>query len=162
MNPTIDTFWTAYLNSLPEGTPLPPKGYEAWGFGRTPELASRLGALVVQGTKTATTSLFWCYEAENEPLPEPGDLSLIIDGNGEPLCIIETTEIVVKPFNEVDASFAWDEGEGDRSLAYWRGVHWEVFAEDCADLGREPEETMLVVCERFRKLYPPTTPPARG
>jgi len=41
MNPTIDTFWTAYLTSLPEGTPLPPKGYEAWGFGRTPELASR-------------------------------------------------------------------------------------------------------------------------
>jgi uncharacterized protein YhfF len=45
----------------------------------------------------------------------------------------------------VDAGFARDEGEGDRSLAYWRGAHREYF-------GRQGKfsEDMMLMCERFR------------
>ena len=36
------------------------------------------------------------------------------------MCVIQTTEIRHLPFDEVDAQFAFDEGEGDQSLEYWR------------------------------------------
>ena len=35
-----------------------------------------------------------------------------------PRCVIETTEVSYRRYDEVDAAFAYEEGEGDRSLAY--------------------------------------------
>jgi uncharacterized protein YhfF len=29
----------------------------------------------------------------------------------------------IKPYNEVDEHFAFDEGESDRTLEFWRQVH---------------------------------------
>ena len=150
----IRAFWQTYLASLPEETEPLPDSYTAWSFCDNEQDADELGALVQAGIKTATCSLVWAYAAENEALPAVGDLSLITNWTGEPLCIIETTEIQVKPFNEVDEQFAYDEGEGDRSLAYWRQVHWAVFSRECAAIGQEPAETMPVVCERFRVMFP--------
>ena len=34
------------------------------------------------------------------------------------------------PFDEVSKEHAYKEGEGDRSLAYWRDVHEDFFAEE--------------------------------
>ena len=48
-------------------------------------------------------------------------------------------------FPEVDAAFAYDEGEGDRTLAYWRGAHEIYFSR----LGQFAPD-MLLWCERFR------------
>ena len=59
----------------------------------------------------------------------------------------------VKPFNMVDAQFAYDEGEGDRSLEYWRQAHWRFFEGTCAEIGRELSDDMPVVCERFKVLF---------
>jgi uncharacterized protein YhfF len=147
-------FWQSYLDSLPEddptrGRPIPP----AWGFGDGPQLADELGRLVYEGTKTATCSSLWEMEHDREPIPQPGDLSIILDGRGDPLCIIETTEVEIRPFNAVDASFAHDEGEGDRSLAYWRAAHWRFFSRSLKAIGRAPDETMPLVCERFRVVW---------
>ena len=149
----VEAFWQAYLVSLPEGAESPPSSYEAWSFCDNEEAANELGDLVKAGTKTATCSLVWAYEAENEELPTVGDLSVIMSWDGEPLCIIETTEVQVKAFNEVDEKFAYDEGEGDRSLTYWREVHWDVFSRECSAIGREPAETMPLLCERFRVIF---------
>ena len=55
--------------------------------------------------------------------------------------------------DEVDEVFAYDEGEGDRSLVYWRTVHWEAFSRTCAAIGRKPAETMPLICERFRVVF---------
>jgi uncharacterized protein YhfF len=68
--------------------------------------------------------------------------------------VVRTTELRVVPFNEVDAEFAFDEGEGDRSLDYWREVHWDYFSRRCAAIGKEPSTEMPVNCERFELLYP--------
>jgi len=45
----------------------------------------------------------------------------------------------------VDAAFAHDEGEGDRSLAFWRSAHRAYFTR----LGQFAED-MPLCCERFR------------
>ena len=149
----IKVFWEAFVASLPVGS-SPPVAYEAWSFGDSPEMAEELGRLVRMGVKTATCSLLWSYEAEGEALPAVGEFSVITDGAARPCCIIETTEVEVKAFNQVDEQFAYDEGEGDRSLAYWQEAHWRFFSRACAAIGRKPDETMSLVCERFRVVYP--------
>jgi uncharacterized protein YhfF/dihydrofolate reductase len=151
---SVEVFWHSYLESLPEDDPARSRGMPmAWGFGDGPEMADELGGLVYRGTKTATCSSLWEIEHDGEPVPRPGDLSIILDGRGDPLCIIETTEVEVMPFNAVDAGFAHDEGEGDRSLTYWRAAHWRFFSRTLAAIGRTPDETMPLVCERFRVVW---------
>lgn len=84
---------------------------EAWGFGANPVMADRLGALVVEGLKTATSSAVWEYEHDGSPLPRLGDLGTVLDGRGEPLCLIETTEVRLLGCEDVPADFAHAEGE---------------------------------------------------
>ena len=152
-NPAVLQFWQNYLETLPESDRASQKFPQAWGFGIGAEMADNLGGLVVRGIKTATCSLYWEYEAGLEVLPQAEDLSIILNGCGNPLCLIETISIEIKPFNAVDAQFVYDEGEGDRSLEYWRQAHWRFFERSCAEVGKQLSEDMPVVCERFRVLY---------
>jgi uncharacterized protein YhfF len=150
----IITFWRNFLDTLPpeerpDGDPPP-----AWGFGNNPHMADELGTLVKTGIKTATCSLLWEHEADNEPLPQRGEYSIILNGSGKPLCIIQTTGVMLRPFSRVDALHAWEEGEGDRSIKHWRDVHWRHFSPLCTLLGHQPDENMPLVCERFRRVFP--------
>ncbi len=152
-NPVIQAYWQNYLKTLPDDHPHRSADYTAWGFGDSPRMADELGALVKGGTKTATASLIWEYEFDGEPLPKVGDISIILDGQDHPMCIIETTELRQLPFNEVDEQFAYDEGEGERTLVQWRRDHWSFFGRSCERIGKERSETMPVLCERFRVVF---------
>jgi uncharacterized protein YhfF len=111
-----------------------------FAFGDRPELADELLELVIRGIKTATCS------KEDEPnTSAPGERWVVLDGNGKPRCVIESTAVMYRRFNEIDATFAYDEREGDRSLAYWRSAHQAYFGR----LGRFSED-MILMCERFR------------
>jgi uncharacterized protein YhfF len=90
-NDKIEAYWQAYLATLPVDSPVRRERYVAEPFGDSPELADELGALIVAGTKTATCSALWEWEAEGSPLPEIGLKTIILDSSDEPLCIIETT-----------------------------------------------------------------------
>ena len=46
------------------------------------------------------------------------------------------------------------EGEGDKSLAYWRQVHEEFFTEWMSEAGLTFTPDSKVVLEEFRKVYP--------
>jgi lipopolysaccharide/colanic/teichoic acid biosynthesis glycosyltransferase/uncharacterized protein YhfF len=150
-DPRPARFWNEFLQHnlhLPADTL-----YQAWSFGDNPQLADELITLVLVGKKTATASLVWEYEADGEALPQVGAYSVITNSSGEPRCIIQTSEVRILPFDEVDAPFAADEGEGDLSLEYWRQAHWRFFGRSCARIGRQPDKKMPVVCERFRVIY---------
>ena len=118
-----------------------------WSFGDSPSLADKLLQLVLIRKKTATCGALWQYEAEGTPIPNPGELSIVLDGASRPRCVIETTEIETKPFDQIDAQFAHDEGEGDQSYAYWRETHETYFRRQGPF---SPD--MLIVCERFRLI----------
>jgi uncharacterized protein YhfF len=148
-----DELWNSYLETLPADHPHRSAGYTAWAFGDGPELAQELADLVVAGIKSATASLAQAYEIDNEPVPQPGDLSVILDGDDQPVCIIETTEVRQSRFGDVDAQFAWDEGEDDRSLASWREGHIRFFTRACQEYGCTVDDDLLVVLERFRLVY---------
>lgn len=156
----MEAFWElarfhAKLNNVPSyfgPTALEALPPPAWAFGATPEQADALLRLVLEGTKTATASALWDYEVEGEPLPDVGTLGIVVDGAGHPRVLISTTRVDVVPFDEVDEEHAFLEGEGDRSLAHWRGVH-ERFFSDNANPDGGFRTDMPVVLERFSVLY---------
>ena len=148
-----EAYWRSYVDTLPVNSSAHDEQYVAEGWGDSPEMADELGALIASGTKTAACSALWEYEAEGEPLPKVGSKTIVVDGNGNPLCIVEMTEVEVVPYDRVDARFAYEEGEGDRSLAYWRDAHWRFFSRTLPNVGREPTTEMPLVCERFRVIY---------
>ncbi len=111
-------------------------------FGDSAALNDELVALVVAGRKIATCGASRDYP---EGPPALGYLSVIEDGAGRPRCVIETTEIAIRRFDDVDADFARDEGEGDLSYAFWRQAHEDYFRRTG---GFSPD--MNVICERFR------------
>ena len=67
-----------------------------------------------------------------------------LDGAGRPRAVLRTVELVQRRFDEVDEAFAFDEGEGDRSLAYWREAHRRYFTR--LNLY---QDDMMLWCERF-------------
>ena len=127
--------------------------YTAWGFAddAKPDLMTELGLLVRDGPKRATAAREADFAIDGEPIPRPGDHSVVLDGAGEPLCIIRTTSVEIRPFGEVDEAFAWDEGEGDRSLPWWRQAHIWYFD----SVGTPIDEETPLVLERFAKVWPP-------
>ncbi len=153
-NKLIEEYWQSFLNQTAANETVLHAGYQAWAFGSTPEVADELVSLVLKGVKTATASLVWSYEAEGEALPVEGGYSIVLDGRGLPVCIIRTTRLSIMPFDEVNSEQAFLEGEGDRSLDYWREVHWRYFSEECRQIGREPQLKMPVICERFERIFP--------
>ncbi|MGK7935657.1 MAG: ASCH domain-containing protein [Xenococcaceae cyanobacterium] len=142
-------FWQAYLATLPEHhphrfNPLP----DAWSFGNNVQIADKLGDLVAKGIKTATCSR---YLGEN--ILDNAGLSIILNGDENPLCIIETYQITVRRYRDIDEEFAIAEGEGDLSLDYWRKVHWNFFAHEAEKEDYKVSEDMLLSCEQFRVIY---------
>ena len=50
--------------------------------------------------------------------------------------------------------YAFIEGEGDKSLSYWKEAHTQVFTRECReDFGMDFSEDMDCVCEYFEVVY---------
>jgi uncharacterized protein YhfF len=148
----IGPFWEEFQAAV--GADASPRFYEAFHFDDNERSADELAELVLAGTKRATAGLLWVIEAANQPPPKPGDLSVVTNWQGKPLCVIETTAVTIVPFEEVTADFAATEGEGDKTLRHWREVHWAYFGRECGRIGKAPDLRMPVVCEQFAVIYP--------
>ena len=144
-------FWAAYCRAskLSESTP-----YQAWYFGDSPQLAHELVELVLHGPKRATAGLGWTTDALPHTAAVPDGYSVVTEFDGAPRAVIRTTGLERRKFREVDAAFAWDEGEGDRTLEDWKRGHWQYFSRECESLGRTMSEDAEVCLERFELLYP--------
>jgi uncharacterized protein YhfF len=148
-----DAFWQEYLATLPQEAPQRDLAYTVWDFADTPEAATKVGNLVRLGVKTSTSCLVWEMEQIGEPLPQVGEMAVVVDGQGAPLCVIEVTEVIVKPFDAVDEQFAFEYGEGLRTLADWRADSWDYWGRTCERIGRVLSNSMPLGCQRFRLVY---------
>jgi uncharacterized protein YhfF len=149
---TTEEFWREFLKAnpdMPRDTP-----YQVWYFGNSTEMARELAELVLSGSKTATASLLETNKLQPENAPIDDCYSVITNFEGEPMCVIQTAEIRHIPFKNVDAAFAYDEGEDDRTLESWRTAHSDYFTKEAAQLGFAFDENSIVCCERFRLLFP--------
>ncbi|MHB1628699.1 MAG: ASCH domain-containing protein [Bacilli bacterium] len=149
---SISMMWTNYLATL-EAHELENKTYTAWHFCSDEKSANELAALVKAGMKTATASLSLFYELEGEQLPKNGDLNVITNWDGVAQAVIEVVRVDLVPFKNVDEDFAKKEGEGDRSLTYWREVHTEFFTKELLTFNQQFSEDMLTVCVDFKLVY---------
>ena len=128
--------------------------YQAWAFCGGGEIGDRLAELVLQGIKTATSSALIAFRTEKEPLSKAGDYSVILFDNGETACVIQTHTVTLVPFDQVSSRHAYLEGEGDRSLEYWRQVHEEAFTPDYQAAGLPFDRKGVCVLEEVQLVFP--------
>jgi uncharacterized protein YhfF len=146
----VEARWASYVADSGYDGPL----VMAFAFGDSAELADELGLLVLHGPKRATAELVQAFVAQDEPLPRVGDRCLVLGGDGRPLAIVRTTDVRVGPLSSVDDRFAWDEGEGDRTRAWWLDAHTRFFNRQCAAMGLTFSDDIGVVFERFELVWP--------
>jgi uncharacterized protein YhfF len=133
-----ENFWEPVMSD-------PYTNAQTFSFGDSPAMADALLALVIAGTKSATCGALRDFPAGSPEMPVVGRRDVVLDGKGTRAAVIETLEVTIRSFDEVDESFAHDEGEGFRTLADWRKGHQAYFERNG---GFSPD--MELVCERFR------------
>lgn len=155
--PPIDSdqvaqFWSRFLaTGIVDTSMATPEMIEP--FGDSVELADELIELVVNGPKRATASALADYELEGGSPPRPGTISIATDGSGRGRAVLRTTEVRIGPLSSVDASFAWDEGEGDRTRECWLADHHRFFRRYLSTIGVAFDPEMATVFERFEVLF---------
>jgi uncharacterized protein YhfF len=150
-DPGVRQFWNAFTRAAR----IKGADFSVFHFGDRTELADELVGLVLVGTKRGRTSLPRDFTGRGRPLPKPGDLGIIVDGNNTPRCIVRTVLVDVKPMRDVNADFAWISGGGDRSLEWWRSAHERYFRRQGAREGFAVDGDTDVVLERFEVVWPP-------
>lgn len=115
-------------------------GLTQFSFGDSPNMATRLAALVVTGVKTAS-----CSAAVHGPDTQIGERQVCLNGDGNPVCVVETVGLTTLSFNDVTPAMAALEGEGDLSYSYWREAHIEFYKRE----GTWSED-MDLIFETFR------------
>ncbi len=146
----LDEYWNKFLQEkgLPSETRCAGDlTFEAKGFVR-----DELTALVVAQKKTAFFSSYATFAIDNEPLPVSGELYIVVDRSGKPVCVIELDQVQVLPFNEVTWEMAAQEGE-DENLEAWRQKQTEYLEEEGAVLGFEFTPDIKVVYQSFKVIY---------
>lgn len=143
--------WADYVATYPEHRGDRPPSER---FGDSVELADELLDLVLHGPKRATAGAAAEFIHEGEPLPRIGGHWIVHDGAGVPRVVLRSVELRLGPLDSVDASFAWDEGEGDRTRESWLREHQRFFQRALPRIGAEYHDRMEVVFERFRVVWP--------
>ena len=95
----------------------------SFGYDGDHGLGDRLLAAVLRGEKTATSSLAVEY-LSGEPLPRVKERLTLVDHDGHPHGVVETTRVTIIPMHLVDDDIARDEGEGFASASEWRSAMW--------------------------------------
>lgn len=147
---TAQEMWDSYTKENPKDAQ---EKYEAWYFGDNKATANDLANLVISGEKTATASAFDLYEVYGDALPQQDSFSVVLDFEGNAKCMIKIAKVYTTPFCKVTDEHAFKEGEGDKSLAYWRKVHQDFFANEMKEHQLIFDERMLVVCEEFEVIF---------
>jgi uncharacterized protein YhfF len=150
---TVKRYEEQFLTSLAPETKRASRFVEPVAFGFTPQDATEISKLVLDGIKTATGSLLWSYQADGRSLPSIDDLWVVIDGDSNPVCVAQTTNVEIIPFNEVPEDYARWGGEGDCSLESWCRMYWTYIVMECKRIEREPAAIAPMIMERFALVY---------
>ena len=153
MNEAQITYLNQFLSGLSDAERSKYKSFSADYFCANEKDAKICSDLILSREKTATCSMKYWYESGLESMPIQGHLQVVTDWNGQPTSIIETVEVSECNFLDVSSEFARAEGEGDKSLEWWRKAHWVFFSRECVEQGIKPSQSMQLVLERFEMVY---------
>ena len=147
---TAGDLWKAYVDNGNKD-----EKHESWAFCGGGKEADELLSLVKEGKKRGTASSLIAYSVENEPVPKVGDKSIILDSKNRAHLIIVTRKVTVTPFLQVHPYHGYLEGEGDRTLKFWREVHEIFFKPDYEAAGKDFDPMGEAVLGEFDVIYPP-------
>lgn len=150
-NASAHSLWGDFLTQYPEFTNAPAPAVGC--FGDNEKDANTLIKLVAKDIKKATSHSLLGLQMRNEPLPKIGDFFVVTDWEGTAKCVIRTTSVKLIPYFAIHGEHARLEGEGDKSLDYWRQVHWDYYKRELEAFGKRPLESMIIVFERFEKVF---------
>lgn len=118
--------------------------------------ADALLAQVLDGPKRAISRSIADIRPDDGPFPEPGQHWALLDGNSRPRAVIRIEELRIGPLYSVDAAFAWEHGEGDRTRGQWISAQEErLLAQGIEDLEGE-----TIVFEHLSVVWPVQDQPA--
>ena len=151
MKTKIKLFWESFISINPyyKNKKIP----ESFYFCDNERDANDCAKLVIQKEKQATAPSLWSFQVNNEELPKVGELNIVTDWNRTPIAIIITTEIKLTPYNKINIQFAVLEGEGDKSLNYWKRVHKDYYTREMKGSQDNFSEDMIIVCQYFKTIY---------
>ena len=148
---SVENLWSDFIKDNPENknkdTPI------SFYFCDNKKDADECAELVVKGIKRATATSLWWFEKNNEILPKIGDQYIVTDWDGNAKAVIETIKIEQVSYNKITSEFAEIEGEGDKSLEYWKRVHKDYYTREMKPYNEQFDEKMIIVCEQFKAIY---------
>ena len=97
----------------------------SFSFGDSPQMADEGARNVVAKIQIATSAALAIVESGESAKPEIGLVEIILDGNNQPTCAIETWKVDMRQYMEIGQQFAMDEGCKD--LQEWRKIHEAYF-----------------------------------
>jgi uncharacterized protein YhfF len=146
----IERFWLDYQRACS----VQVEGFSAAAFGPTRTVADEGAALIAQGDKRAHATLERDFETEGDELPRAGEHIVVLDGRGTPRAIVKLTHVERRHFADIDAEFAFECGEGDRTLAWWLAAYRQEFAERAHAQGFQVDERAVLILEYFDLVWP--------
>ena len=114
----------------------------------------RLVEAILDGRKTATTSLMGEFIHDHEPLPSSGRRTILVNSDNQPVAVLRYASVSVIRLSVVTWQHVLNEGEGYKSLAEWREAHESFWtSENMRQALGDPDFTVddqtLVVLETF-------------
>jgi len=149
-HPSVNAMWERFRAANPEIPSEPPLDFH---FCDLKDDADECAELVVKGQKQATAASLVELAINGYEVSKPGDYWIVTDFDGVAKAVIRTTSVNVMRFGDVDAQFAWDEGEGDRTLDWWREAHCGYFQRVLIGSGTPVDDNLMIACERFETVF---------
>lgn len=119
------------------------KNIELWHLGDNKRQANKLFKLVKEGKKTATSYLF-------EGTFEEAQYSFLTNWDKSEMILLETINTNLVKFKDVTPAHAYKEGEGNRTLKYWKKQHKKFFDKQLKKQGKKFDEDILIITEEFK------------
>lgn len=148
---SVEILWNDFLKAHPNNRIK--KQPDSFYFCDNKKDANECAELVVKGVKQATATSLWWYKKHNEPLPKQGNQYIITDWEGKAKAVIETVKVNQVPYHKITEEFAQVEGEGDKSLRYWKKAHKAYYQREMDPYGEQFKEDMIIVCEYFKTIF---------
>lgn len=146
-NLKISNFWLDFVSRNPifKNIHQPKSAY----FSDNEEEANNLSKLVIEGIKTATCGSLQSYINSKMEIPNIGDLWIVTDFYGNPICVTKTVNVFKIKYKDVTQKIAKLEGEGNLSLKYWQKTHWAFFEREFKNYNLKPSLEMILVFDEF-------------
>lgn len=148
---SVVELWEAFIRQNPE---YKDKELGEWfNFCDNEKEAKVCAQLTKDGIKQASSTSLWWFEKNHADLPEVGNIYVVTDWYKIAKAIVEVVKVEQVPFNKITEEYADIEGEGDKSLKYWKDTHWAYYTREMEEFDEKPTEDMLIVCEQFKTIF---------